>query len=643
MRFHLKTKHLFFCLFLSGLTVGMAAQTKKDSLWRAWQNAELPDTQRLKAIQALTWPMMNVNLDSAFLLANAQLDFAREKQNQRWTAKAYYNIGTYYYYKGDFVKSLSAYQQSLDLRKAIGDLKGEAAIYGNIGLIYGQQGNYLKDLQYQLKALAINEKIRDTANITANYNNLANIYQEQGDSAKALEYYNLAIRMHEAQHAEDALALLYNNIGNLYRKFREFDKALAYLQKSLTVRTRLKDRLGMAINYVNLATVYNKMGDFEKARENNLKSIELFKALRDTSSLANAYFTMGETSVKEKRYADAIHWCSQSHAIAEASHKLPIQQAACFCLYDAYKNTGQTAKSLDYLERYVSLSDSVSQQELKVEMNRLQFEKELVIDSLSREEEKTSMEMSHQRELNRKTRTTYIIVFLGLGVLLLALVFMGRSFYFQRNAETLQRKAQELEKQQLLSEISLLRNQVNPHFLFNSLSILASLVRVDPDLSEKFIDQLSRSYRYILEQKDQSLVTLRTELGFIESYAFLLKIRFENKFNLLIDLPDAVLDKFKIAPLTLQLLVENAVKHNRMSVSEPLVVTVSLGEENVLLVKNKLQPRSTEYASTGVGLQNITDRYALLTSRPVWVGESDGFFLIKVPLLLCEQKFRDDS
>ncbi|HQW26916.1 MAG TPA: histidine kinase, partial [Saprospiraceae bacterium] len=149
------------------------------------------------------------------------------------------------------------------------------------------------------------------------------------------------------------------------------------------------------------------------------------------------------------------------------------------------------------------------------------------------------------------------------------------------------------------------------------------MLRVNPDLSEKFIDQLARSYRYILEQKDQPLVTLRTELGFIESYSFLLKIRFENKFSVEISLPDNILDKYKIAPLTLQLLIENAVKHNRMSVNEPLTVTISVEEDQMLVVKNKLQPRSTPSMSTGVGLENIMNRYALLTGRHVWAGESD--------------------
>ncbi|GAB4492678.1 MAG: hypothetical protein OHK0019_15060 [Saprospiraceae bacterium] len=128
-------------------------------------------------------------------------------------------------------------------------------------------------------------------------------------------------------------------------------------------------------------------------------------------------------------------------------------------------------------------------------------------------------------------------------------------------------------------------------------------------------------------------MTLRTELEFIRAYSFLLKIRFENKFDLRLRLEEKILDTRKIAPLTLQLLVENAVKHNRMSAREPLVVEV-LAKDDILFVRNALQPRPKPESSTGTGLKNIISRYALLTDRAVEAGKTaDGFFEVKIPLL----------
>ena len=221
------------------------------------------------------------------------------------------------------------------------------------------------------------------------------------------------------------------------------------------------------------------------------------------------------------------------------------------------------------------------------------------------------------------------------GVTFMALL---SAFYLTTNRRSAQRirqlqvQAERLEKEAVRSQFDALKNQVNPHFLFNSLSILSSLVEVDAGLAVQFINRLSKAYRYILEQRDNEQVPLRTELDFIAAYTFLLTIRFEDKLFVTIDVPEADRDRFAIAPLTLQLLVENAVKHNRLSEEEPLRVNITL-EGDWLSVSNPLQPRPDREPSTGLGLENITNRYRLLSDRPVRVGEEDGEFVVRLPLL----------
>lgn len=219
---------------------------------------------------------------------------------------------------------------------------------------------------------------------------------------------------------------------------------------------------------------------------------------------------------------------------------------------------------------------------------------------------------------------------------MLAAFYLAANRRAYRQLQVVQVRAERLEKENVQAQFAALKSQVNPHFLFNSLSILSSLVHTDADLSEKFIDQLSRAYRYILEQKDNERVLLKTEIDFIQAYRFLLNIRFENKFDVFIDVPEADQTRYLIAPLTLQLLVENAVKHNRMSAKEPLRVRIHL-DGDYLTVQNNLQLRPQSEKSTGVGLQNIITRYALLTEQSVWVGESDGNFVVKIPLLSNER------
>jgi hypothetical protein len=177
-----------------------------------------------------------------------------------------------------------------------------------------------------------------------------------------------------------------------------------------------------------------------------------------------------------------------------------------------------------------------------------------------------------------------------------------------------------------------LKNQINPHFLFNSLNVLSSLVHTDAQLSEQFIDQLARSYRYLLEQKESDLVSLQKELDFIHSFTFLLKIRFEDKLRVEIHLPAEVL-KATIPPLSLQLLIENAVKHNQLSNEHPLTIRISSTEDGMLEVRNNLQTRVQQLPSTGLGLENIRNRYNLLTStKPSFNIENDEY-IARIPLI----------
>jgi PAS domain S-box-containing protein len=189
-----------------------------------------------------------------------------------------------------------------------------------------------------------------------------------------------------------------------------------------------------------------------------------------------------------------------------------------------------------------------------------------------------------------------------------------------------------LQKENLQSQFDVLKQQVNPHFLFNSLNVLTSLIRLEPELAEKFTEHLAKVYRYVLENKDNELVTLSTEMSFLDAYIFLINIRFMEKVVVNIRIPD---DKrnFRIIPLAMQLLIENAIKHNAMSKKSPLVIDIYIDENNQLNVVNNLQEREAHMTSTGVGLKNIQNRYKLLNNTvPVFEKTATHFKAI-IPLV----------
>ncbi len=190
----------------------------------------------------------------------------------------------------------------------------------------------------------------------------------------------------------------------------------------------------------------------------------------------------------------------------------------------------------------------------------------------------------------------------------------------------------QLQKENLQSQFEMLKNQVNPHFLFNSLNILTSLISVEPELAEKFTGQLSKVYRYVLEHRAEDLVKLRTELEFLKSYIFLLTIRFGDKLEVYYDVDEAKLDK-KLPPLSLQMLTENAIRHNFFTNRYPLIIDIFADNNNYLNVVNNYQKREQAVESNGIGLSNIANRYSYFTDKQTYFGVEDDKFVAKIPLI----------
>lgn len=194
-----------------------------------------------------------------------------------------------------------------------------------------------------------------------------------------------------------------------------------------------------------------------------------------------------------------------------------------------------------------------------------------------------------------------------------------------------------LQKENLQSQFEVLKQQVNPHFLFNSLNVLTSLIKADPDLAEAFTEKLSKVYRYVLENKEKDLVSLSTEMDFLNAYLFLINIRFSGKIIVDIDI-DNQYTEYRVLPIAVQMLIENAIKHNTYSKAQPLLINIYTDEDGSLIVSNNLKVRETIMASTGVGLENITRRYALITDHTPVFTKTEEHFIAKLPLLKADKQ-----
>lgn len=205
------------------------------------------------------------------------------------------------------------------------------------------------------------------------------------------------------------------------------------------------------------------------------------------------------------------------------------------------------------------------------------------------------------------------------------------AIYYYRNKQETKVKEQKIIAGTASAKFDALKNQLDPHFLFNSLNVLTGLIEENPDLASRFTTSLSKVYRYVLEQKDKELIDLEEELQFAKRYMALLSVRFEDS---IIYNPGKVPKNpgAKVVPLSLQLLLENTVKHNQVMPSRKLIISIT-EEDDYLWVVNNLQPKESFKQTTGLGLRNIRDRYAIFTDRPVKIEKTSDEFRVGIPLL----------
>lgn len=213
----------------------------------------------------------------------------------------------------------------------------------------------------------------------------------------------------------------------------------------------------------------------------------------------------------------------------------------------------------------------------------------------------------------------------------LTVVAIYESIYFMNELKKSVEEKEMLKRESLKAALDALKTQVNPHFLFNNLNTLSSIIPENPKQAVDFVQQLAKVYRHILEVRDEQSISLKEEMEVLKAYTFLLQTRFGSNLDVAINVPEEKLTR-KIVPLSLQILMENAIKHNIVSSEKPLKIDV-FAENGTLVVSNNLQKKNQVTESTGIGLDNIRNRYKLLGNGQVRVTEHDGNFTVSIPLI----------
>lgn len=220
-------------------------------------------------------------------------------------------------------------------------------------------------------------------------------------------------------------------------------------------------------------------------------------------------------------------------------------------------------------------------------------------------------------------------------IILVAVVFITHVYetvFLVKETETEMIRNEQLERARAEAELEALKNQIDPHFIFNSLNTLSHLIEEKPVKAKQFNDNLADVYRYILQNKARDLVLLREEMHFLENYFSLLKIRFEKAVQMKIIVDESQMDQYLVPPISLQILAENAIKHNEFSDSSPLVIAIELLHDE-LVIHNPVRKKTLRKPSSKIGLQNLRERFRLITNKEITIKEEEMNFTVVLPVL----------
>ncbi|MEM7161975.1 MAG: adenylate/guanylate cyclase domain-containing protein [Bacteroidota bacterium] len=371
------------------------------------------------------------NFDSCIAISERHNYFRGSVNNMTNKAIVYKTMG-------DYSNALNTLKQCLIEYEEMNDQLGLQAAHTNIGLVYSEQLDYPSALKHHEKALQICQESNGGIECATPLLNIGNLYGEMKEHSKALDYFFQSLNIYEKEGDLPKVALVNQNIGNLYFREAEYDKAIEFCEKSIQISEQIGNKDGKAKALSILGHSYHGMKDFTKAIEVFTASLQIFEQLNDPYNSSIVMAGLGAVYQDDGNYLKSLEFCKSGYDLAKSIGAKGMEKNTCECLYLAYKSLGDYRLSLKFKEEYQILKDSSKTTETAKKLQRMEFDKELLADSLRNEEERHVIALAHQEEVAEKDRTRNMLIGGGLLLLLLAGGLFSRNRYVNRSRRAIQ-------------------------------------------------------------------------------------------------------------------------------------------------------------------------------------------------------------
>jgi len=434
-------KKTFLICFLFALSTFTYAQVNLDSLWGVWNDENQEDTNRLKALEEIIESnYINSNPDSALYFAQLLHDLAEGKDKKQHMAKALLYKGFLMKKKGKYSEAMNYFTEALEFRKELNDKKGISYVLLNIGNIFFAQDDMMKALEYYIQSLEIQQDIKDKEGISSSLVSIGNIYAKMADYSNAEKYYTQSLQIAKESNDKISITIALGNIATLFINQEEYAKSIDYFNRSLKLFKELNNKTGVALTLTNLGYVYRMSGKYSAAHKYLSQSLEIQKEIKDSLYLAQTLINFGNLYRVQSKEKEAIKWCKEGLEIATNIQSLMNQRHACECLYKSYKSLGNRDEALEYHEQLVIIDDSLKEEETTKKLQQMEFQKQILADSLKKEEEKLKVQHAHELEIQKKNRTRNIYIASGILLVFLAVALISRLRYTRKSKAIIEKE-----------------------------------------------------------------------------------------------------------------------------------------------------------------------------------------------------------
>ncbi len=541
---------VLFLLIIMLFTLESRAQNKNniDSLIAIIQSSTDDSLTAQKYIE-LGKSYVQTDMNKAFESFDKAIEISKKNDLLNLAGDAYSNKGFAYILKGEKSKALYYLDSAMSFIKVTGNKVVEASIYQNYGNYYHTLGNETESMKYHLLSLKIREELGDTLGQAKLFNGIAGIYLAQKNNEKALEWYRKSLEIVRNGKDKSVVIIVLGNIGNVLMKANKLDEAYSSYMELLVLSKATKNKEGEVIANMGFSKIAYDKGNFNDALTYLQKAETLCMEIGNNSRLIVIYGKTGDIHVRNKEYKKALGYYQRLYKDAKKTGSRNTEVNGLQLLAQCYSLMGDHQNAYRYLSEYTQLNDSLEQGKRQIQLTEMQtrFETEK-----KEQENKILSGQLQVQELELSKKRNQMI---GLSILLLLFVLITRLIIRQNKLQHKQTTV--IMKQKLL------RTQMNPHFIFNSLTTIESFVYENqPKEAGKYLSDFARLMRLILENSAEEYIPLSKEIKTLEYYLLLQRLRLENNLTYRI-VTDGIenINNVHIPPMLTQPFIENAIEH----------------------------------------------------------------------------------